>query len=120
VASNIEAIKATLNAYRDALVASSVDDCVKLYAEDGVTMAQGFPTQVGHDAVKVWYTKCFETLTLDVKFDIREVIVASDQYAFARTNSAGTQKINKTGKISEEANQEVCVTLRRTFILVAD
>lgn len=44
--SDSEAISATLNAYRDALMKSDADGCAKLYAEDGITMAQGFSTQV--------------------------------------------------------------------------
>ena len=107
--SDSDAIKTTLNAYRDALVASDAKGCVKLYADDGVTMAQNSTTQVGHDAIADWYTKCFEAITLDVKFDIKEVVVVSNEYGFARTTSAGTQKINETGKTSKEANQELFV-----------
>ena len=109
MSSDSEAIKATLNAYRDALVSSDVAAVLKLYAKDGVTMAQGFPTQVGHEAVEGWYTKCFELITLNVKFDIKEVVVASDEYAFARTASTGTQKQNKSGATSNEGNQELFV-----------
>ena len=107
--SDAEAIKKTLNAYRDALVKSDVDGCVKLYASDGITMAQGFTTQVGHDAVKEWYTNCFKNITLSVKFDIKEAEAVSEEYGFARTTSAGTQKVNQTGETSNEANQELFV-----------
>lgn len=104
-----EAIKATLLAYGKALVAADVSSIVKLYAEDGVTMAQNFPTQVGHDAIHEWYTKCFQMIALDVEFDIKEVVVVSNEYAFARTSSAGTQKVNATGQTSKESNQELFV-----------
>ena len=109
VPSESDAIKACLNAYRDALVASDVPAVLKLYAEDGVTMAQNFETQVGHDDIKTWYTKCFELITLDVKFDIKEAVPVSEEYGFARTTSAGTQKQNATGETSKEANQELFV-----------
>lgn len=109
MSSDAEAIEATLNAYRDGLVASDAPACAKLYAPDGVTMAQGFPTQVGHDAVAEWYKKCFELITLNVTFDIKEVVVVSHEYAFARTASSGTQKVNSTGQTSQEANQELFV-----------
>lgn len=109
VTSDSDAIKATLNAYRDALVASDAKGCAKLYAADGVTMAQGFPTQIGNAAVEAWYFKCFEAIALNVKFDIQEVHVVSEKYGFARTTSAGTQKVNATGATSEEANQELFV-----------
>jgi len=109
VSSPDAAIRSTLNAYRDALVASDASSIVPLYVEDGVTMAQHSPTQIGHKAIEEWYTKCFELLTLDVEFTIEEVVVASDEYAFARTSSKGIQKFNATGQMSKEANQELFV-----------
>lgn len=92
-----KAIRTTLNAYRDALVASDAASIVPLYAEDGVTMAQHSQTQIGHQAIEEWYKKCFEMLTLDVEFNIEEVVAASDDWTFARTSSKGTQTINATG-----------------------
>lgn len=109
MASDAESIKATLNAYRDALVASNAAGCAQLYAPNGVTMAQGFATRIGQEDVEAWYTNCFKAITLNVKFDIKEVVVVSDEYAFARTASAGTQKVNATGQSSSEANQELFV-----------
>jgi uncharacterized protein (TIGR02246 family) len=107
MSSDQEAIKKTLLAYGKALVAADVSTIVKLYATDGVTMAQNFPTQVGHDAIREWYTRCFEAIALDVEFDFKEVVVASDEYAFARTTSSGTQKVQ--GQTSKESNQELFV-----------
>jgi uncharacterized protein (TIGR02246 family) len=107
MSSDQEAIKKTLLAYGKALVAADVSTIVKLYAKDGVTMAQNFPTQVGHDAIREWYTRCFEAIALDVEFDFKEVVVASDEYAFARTTSSGTQKVQ--GQTSKESNQELFV-----------
>ncbi|KAK3070218.1 hypothetical protein LTR53_010839 [Teratosphaeriaceae sp. CCFEE 6253] len=107
--SDSDAIKKTLNAYRDALVASDVEGCAKLYAPDGIIMAQGFTTQVGHAAVKEWYSNCFRFITLSVDFEIKEAVAVSDEYGFARTTSAGTQKVNGTGDTSQEANQELFV-----------
>ena len=72
-------------------------------------MAQGFPTQVGHDAIREWYTNVFKAINLDVELDIKEVIVTSDEYAFARTSSSGTQKVLQTGGTSKESNQELFV-----------
>lgn len=111
--SNTKAINATLNGYRDALVASDTAAVMKLYTDDAVVMAQNFSTQVGRDAVEKWYNLVFELITLNVKFDIKEVSVVSEEYAFARTSSAGTQKDNKSGATEDEANQELFV-LRKT------
>ncbi|KAK3622112.1 hypothetical protein LTR56_020809 [Elasticomyces elasticus] len=107
--SNVEGIKKTLNSYRDALVASNAEECASLYASDGVTMAQNFFPVVGRDAIKEWYSNCFANIALSVSFDIKEAVVVSEEYGFARTTSAGTQTINKTGQTSKEANQELFV-----------
>lgn len=109
MSSDAEAIKKTLAAYRDALVASNVDAIVPMYTKDGVTMAQHSLTQVGNLAIKDWYTKCFQMIALDVVFHVEEVVVVSDKYAFARTTSSGTVKINATGQSGNEANQELFV-----------
>ena len=46
---------------------------------------------------------------LKVKFTIVELVVISPQWAYVRTNSAGTQKVNATGATSAEANQELFI-----------
>ncbi|KPI36319.1 uncharacterized protein AB675_7361 [Cyphellophora attinorum] len=84
-------IKKTLEAYRDALVASDATGCSSLYVSDGVVMAQGFPSQ------------------LDVEFSFHEIVIVSDKYGFARTSSVGTQRVLGTGKVSNEGNQELFV-----------
>ena len=105
----VDTIKATLNSYRDHLVASDAEGCSSLYTEDGVTMAQNFTTQVGIEAVKKWYGLCFSLISLDVTFSIEEVVVASGEYAFARTTSVGIQKRLGSGGTSSEGNQELFV-----------
>ncbi|KAK1080386.1 hypothetical protein LTR33_005588 [Friedmanniomyces endolithicus] len=107
--SDTDGIKKTLNAYRDNLVASNVEGCVNLYASDGVLMAPGYETQVGHDAVKQWYANIRKLVTLDVEFDIHEAVAITEEYGFARTSSVGTLKINATGVTRKEANQELFV-----------
>ena len=75
-------------------------------------MAQGFDIVQGRDNISVWYDQCFKNITLDVTFDIKEVVVVSDEYAFASTTSAGTQKVNATGKTTQEANHELFVIMK--------
>lgn len=82
-------IEDLLQAYRNGLVKSSVPDIIKLYTEDALLMAQTFPIVSGKDNIETWYTKCFELIHLNVTFDIKEVVVTSDEFAFATTTSAG-------------------------------
>lgn len=86
---------------------SSTSDVVKLYHPEALLLAQGFPIVSGIDNIKTWYDKCFELITLDVTFDVKEVLVASEEYAIATTTSEGTQKVNGTGQVSKEGNHEL-------------
>ncbi|KAF2158834.1 hypothetical protein M409DRAFT_30706 [Zasmidium cellare ATCC 36951] len=102
-------IRSTLNSYRTHLVASNAAGCAALYTTDGATMAQNFETQVGKDSIEKWYKLCFSMIALDVEFEIREVVVASAEYAFARTTSAGMQRKLASGESTRESNQELFV-----------
>ena len=111
--SDNEKIHALLKNYEQALNASDVTGVVKLYTEDGVFMAQHNPSAVGIDAVKAAYEAAFKAINLNVEFDIVEIKVVADDWAFARTNSAGTTTINATGDQVAEGNQELFV-LKKT------
>ncbi|HTV36946.1 MAG TPA: SgcJ/EcaC family oxidoreductase [Xanthobacteraceae bacterium] len=103
------AIRDVMAAYEIALNASDTQAVMPLYAEDGVFMPQNAPSVIGRSAVCQAYEAVFKAITLKVKFAIAEVVMMSPQWAFVRTNSAGTQKINATGATSSEANQELFI-----------
>jgi uncharacterized protein (TIGR02246 family) len=109
VSTDTEAIKAVLNSYRDALNASSSDQVMKLYTADGIFMPQHFPTVIGEDAVRDAYKGIFGTISFIVEFEIAEVVVTGQDWAFARTSSAGTTKSLATGQRNAEGNQELFV-----------
>jgi len=104
-----KAIATVLSKYEDALNRSDTAAVMKLYAPDGVFMPQHFPSSVGADAVRKAYDGVFRAITLTVKFAIAEIKQVGSDWAFARTNSAGTVKVNATGQSSPEANQELFV-----------
>jgi uncharacterized protein (TIGR02246 family) len=103
------AIRSVMSSYEAALNASDTQGAMPLYAEDGVFMAPNNQSAVGKAALRQAYDAVFKAITLTVKFTIAEVVVMSPQWAFVRTNSAGTQKINATGATSREANQELFI-----------
>ncbi len=107
--SDQENIHAVLKAYEQVLNASDVDGVLKLYTEDGVFMSPNNPSAVGIHQVEAAYTGAFQAIDLNVEFDIVEVEVISDDFAFARTNSTGTTTINATGDKFPEGNQELFV-----------
>jgi uncharacterized protein (TIGR02246 family) len=106
---NEQAVAAALSKYEEALNQSDTNAVMKLYAPDGVFMAQNFPSSIGADAVRKAYDVVFKTIKLTVKFNVAEVVELAPNWAFARTNSAGTVKIHATGQTNAEANQELFV-----------
>lgn len=104
-----EAIHAVLARYEQALNDSDTDAVMSLYTDDGVFMPQHFPSSVGSSAVRAAYDGVFATIKLSVEFDIAEVRQVSPQWAFARTNSAGTVTVLADGSGGPEANQELFV-----------
>ena len=107
--SDADQVQALLKNYESVLNASDVAGVLALYAEDGVFMAQHNPSAVGIDQVEAAYNAVFEAINLNVTFDIVEVEVIAPTWAFARTNSSGTVKINATGDEMSEGNQELFV-----------
>ncbi len=100
-------IHTLLKTYEQALNASNVPSVLKLYTHDGVFMAQHNPPAVGIDAIEAAYQAVFTAINLDIKFDILEIETMADDWAFARTSSAGTTTINATGDTVAEGNQEL-------------
>jgi uncharacterized protein (TIGR02246 family) len=102
-----QSISELLAKYEAALNASSTEAAISLYAEDGVFMPPYSQSAVGLAAVRQAYDAVFTNITLSVKFNIAEIVEIAPDWAFARTNSAGTVIINATGAKNAEANQEL-------------
>jgi uncharacterized protein (TIGR02246 family) len=109
VNANEQPVADVLAEYQDALNRSDTDAVMKLYASDGVFMPQHSPSSVGADAVREAYRAVFQAITLKVEFKIAEVLQVAPDWAIARTDSAGTVKVNATGAGGPEANQELFV-----------
>ena len=103
------AIRSVMSSYEEALNGSSTAAVMPLYTEDGVFMPPNNHSAVGKAAVRKAYDAVFKAITLHVKFTIAEIVMVSPEWAFVRTNSAGTNKINTTGAISPEGNQELFI-----------
>ena len=108
-AADSDDIEALLKGYESVLNASDVDGSLELYTEDGVFMAPNNPSAVGIQQVEAAYTGVFQAIDLNVVFDIVEIEVISENWAFARSNSSGTITINATGDNVAEGNQELFV-----------
>jgi uncharacterized protein (TIGR02246 family) len=105
-------VKALLASYNRALNSSNTELVIPLYMSDGVFMPPYCDSVIGREAVRNAYDKVFETRKFDVKFNLAELVVLSDEWAFARTNSAGHTTNPKTGTQSSEGNQELFIFKR--------
>lgn len=103
------AVGGLLLEYERALNASDTEAVLRLYASDGVFMPQHSPSSVGTETVRKAYSAVFGSIRLSVKFQTAEIRRVAEDWAFARTNSAGTATILATGATSAEANQELFV-----------
>jgi uncharacterized protein (TIGR02246 family) len=103
------AIKRVMASYNDALNGGKTAAVLPLYAQDGVFMPPYSPSAVGRDAVRMAYDAVFKELKFDVKFNIAELVVMAPNWAYVRTNSAGTTAHHSTGKTTAEANQELFI-----------
>jgi len=101
------AIEHVLRSYEQALNSSDTERVMTLYADDGVFMPQHNPSSVGSASVRMAYDAVFRAIKLTVKFDIVEIRQIAPDWAFARTNSAGSVRINATGAGGPDANQEL-------------
>jgi uncharacterized protein (TIGR02246 family) len=102
-------IESVLAKYEWALNASDTDTVMTLYADDGVFMAQHSAPNVGREAIRRAYEGVFNAIDLDIRFTVDELIQASPQWAFARTQSQGFVTIKATGDKVPEGNQELFV-----------
>jgi len=106
---NEAGIRETMAAYNAALNGGKTAAVLPLYAEDGVFMPPYSQPAVGKSAVATAYDKVFEELQFDVKFTIAELVVMAPNWAYVRTNSAGTTFHRSLGKKLAEANQELFI-----------
>ena len=103
------AITQQLQSYQQALNNSDVEAVMKLYTDDSVLLPQETPTVGGSKAVKQFYVGTFKAIKIDLKFQIAEVQVVSNEWAFLRTTSSGTMKILATGNEVPARTQELFV-----------
>jgi len=104
-------IQSSIKTYETALNGNDIDTILGLYGREPVFMPQHAPALVGRDAVRAGYQQVFESIKLNVRFDIHEIQEAGD-WAWVRTSSAGHTRILAAGVEVEEGNNELFVFRR--------
>lgn len=110
-ARNAHDIETILKTYEAALNGNDIDAILGLYGDTPVFMPQHAPALVGRDAVRAGYAHVFDTIKLNVRFDVHEVQEAGE-WAWARTSSAGRTRILSNGAEIAEGNNELFVFRR--------
>lgn len=104
-------IKELIKSYEIALNANDLERILALYGSQPVFMPQHAPALVGRDAVRAGYKQVFETLKLNIAFEIEEIEEMGD-WAWARTSSAGRTRILAAGVEVTEGNNELFIFRR--------
>lgn len=103
-----EAIREVFSTYESALNTASTSLAVSCYAPDGVCMPQHGETAIGRMALEEAYNGFFAALSFDVKFEVQEIQILTEEWAFARTSSQGSAELKtQHGAKRSEKNQEL-------------
>lgn len=106
-------IKELIKSYEVALNSNDIEKILSLYGSEPVFMAQHAPALVGLDAVRAGYRQVFDSLQLNIAFEIHEIEETGD-WAWARTSSAGRTRILAAGVEVTEGNNELFVFRRES------
>jgi uncharacterized protein (TIGR02246 family) len=101
-------IRDLLATYENSLNTSDATLAASCYTRDGVFMPTTLPTASGSE-METAYARIFEAISLDIRFAIDEVVVASPSVAYALTTSSGTQTILEASTTAPESNREMFV-----------
>lgn len=101
-------IESLIKTYETALNTNDIDAILGLYGTEPVFMPQHAPALVGRDAVRAGYKQVFETIKLNIRFEIHELQEAGD-WAWARTSSAGRTRILAANIELQEGNNEMFI-----------
>lgn len=104
-------IQSILKIYENALNVADINTILNLYGSDPVFMPQNAPALIGRDAVRAGYEQVFNTIQLNVRFDIHEIEETGD-WAWVRTSSSGRTRILAADFEVIEGNNELFVFRR--------
>lgn len=104
-------IKDLIKMYEGALNTNDLEQILALYGSEPVFMPQHAPALVGRDAVCAGYRQVFDSIKLNIRFEVHEIAEAGD-WAWARTSSAGRTRILAAGAEVAEGNNELFIFRR--------
>lgn len=97
-----------LHQYQKSTNTADAKLAASLYKEDAIMIPEGFPSNVGKEAIFQFYDYAFSLLQLNLEFAIDpDQIVVNGNFAYATTTSVGTRLIRSTGVVVPEINREL-------------
>ena len=103
-----EIIDLITSIYRDALASGDSEAIKNTFTVNGAVMPPSSATYRGSNSIKENYDNIFKNVSLDLQFNIDEVIIEGD-YGFVRSTSDGLANINATGESLPEVNRELFI-----------
>ncbi|HEX7909033.1 MAG TPA: nuclear transport factor 2 family protein [Paraburkholderia sp.] len=103
----LAAIEATAVSYLTAFNRADVAGVIATYADDGVLMGPGRPASEGKERLAMAYPAVFEAVDFEMKFEIKEVVQTSADWAFVRSATEGTETNKATGVVTPAAYHEL-------------
>ena len=91
-------IGATISGYFKALNDGNVDAVLELYTDDPVMLPFLQATVIGIEAVRQNYVNTFQLMRFQVETKIEEIVEMSPEWAYVRTETAGTFTPIRTGQ----------------------
>jgi ketosteroid isomerase-like protein len=104
-------IRELLATYERSLNTSDAPLAASVYAKGGLFMPTSLPSAAG-EHLEDSYRHVFGAIKLNVAFTIEELVVTSENSAYAITQSKGTQVVLATETESAEANREIFIFTR--------
>ncbi|MFB7146199.1 YybH family protein [Agrobacterium deltaense] len=103
----LAAIEATAISYLTAFIREDVAGVIAAYADDGVLMGPGRPSSAGKEELAKVYPGVFEKIDFDMAYEIKEVVQTSDDWAYVRSATNGTETIKATGEVAPSTYEEL-------------
>ncbi|MFW2828954.1 YybH family protein [Sphingomonas sp. ID0503] len=103
----VATIEAVIVSYLTAFNRGDAAAVVANYADDGVLIAPVGPAVEGKAVLANLYLGLFEAVSFDMKYEIKEVVQTSADWAFVRSATEGTETIKATGDVLPARYQEL-------------
>jgi len=111
IADDATEIRDLIATFQAALNSADPDLAAACYTPDGVFMPSGAPTARG-DEIRETYDFIFQHIRLELDFAVSELLVGSESWAYAITNSRGWEQDLATGARRPDSNRELFLLTR--------